>query len=460
MKKIISVLLAVALLLGASSALVACGGGDAGDEPAIVTPVDYTVKLIDYKGEALVTVAVAELVDENGNTLQQKRIGQDGTAVFNAMPGNYKVVIQFLDAKATYVYDEEDAVLTAEKTTAYISVYSEPVGGKQTIYIPCMEHVTNSESDLYCAFCGTEIGSDYEGRGAYDAVAVGEGATLVQIDRAAGSYFIFTPTRGGEYQISLIVDGEATFGNYGSPHFVLSHSATDVVDGSFEEIIPNSSIGEGQGGTVQIVLGVSDTDAKKAVIVIERTGNYNPGVPYTEIEADPSLEAYVAEAGTYVDIDVTAAENKIVYNAADGYYHYGSLMGPVVLVKIGVVTEEAGIKNAYLPEFSFVSYETICSTDSMCKYFYDENGNVVKKERYNNLINTYVSLAGTCTVSYSEAESVEYKVVPLDQALANAIQNTAEHKMWFDSMAGIFGANASQVNPELAWLYACCYKEI
>ena len=78
----------------------------------------------------------------------------------------------------------------------------------------------------------------------------------------------------------------------------------------------------------------------------------------------------------------------------------------------------------------------------------------------NNLINTYVSLAGTCTVSYSENESVEYKVVPLDQDLANAIKNTAEHKMWFDSFAGIFGANASQVNPELAWLYACCYKEI
>ena len=458
MKKIISMLLAVALLLGASYALVACGGDE--NTPDHKTPVDYTVKLVDYKGEAFVTVAIAELVDANGAVLQQKRVGQDGTAIFNAMPDNYKVNIQFLDAKASYVYDEEDAVLTAKETTAYISVYSEPVGGEQTIYIPCMEHVTNSESDLYCAFCGTEIGSDDEGRGAYDAVAVGEGATLVQIDRAAGSYFIFTPTRGGIYKISLIVDSEATFGNYGSPHFVLSHSATDVVDGSFEEIIPNSSIGEGQGGTVQIVLGVSDTDAKKAVIVIERTGNYNPGVPYTEIEADPNLGAYVAEAGTYVDIDVTAAENKIVYNEADGYYHYGSLMGPVVLVKIGVVTEEAGVKNAYLPEFSFASYETICTTDSMCKYFYDENGIIVKKERYNNLINTYVSLAGTCSISYSETEIVEYKVIPLDQALATAIQNTAEHRMWFDAYTGIFGANSSSVNPELAWLYACCYKEL
>lgn len=458
MKKIISIMLAVALLLGAVSALVACGGTD--DAPETVKPIDYTVKLTNYKGEALVTVAVVDFVDENGNVLQQKRVGQDGTAVFSANPGNYTATILFLDAKASYAYDEADAVFTATKTVAEIKVYSEPTGGKQTIYIPCLNHVTNSEADLYCAFCGTEIGSDYDGRGAYDAVAVGEGATLVQIDRAEGSFFIFTPTRGGEYQISLIADGETTFGNYGSPHFVLEYNVADVVNGSFKEIVPNSSIGEGQGGTVQIVLGVTSEAAEKAVIVIERTGNYNPGVPYTEIEADPSLEAYVAEAGTYVDIDVTEAVNNIFYNEADGYYHYGSAMGPVVLVKIGVVTEEAGIKNASLPEFSFVSYETICSTDSMCKYFYDENGNVVKKERYNNLINTYVSLAGTCTVSYSENESVEYKVVPLDQDLANAIKNTAEHKMWFDSFAGIFGANASQVNPELAWLYACCYKEI
>lgn len=457
MKKIISILLAVALLLGASSALVACGGGD---NPSETLPVDYTVKLTDYKGDGLVTVAIAELVDENGAVLQQKRVGQDGTAVFNAMPGNYKVNIQFLDSKASYVYDEAEAVFTATKTTAEIGVYSAPSEGTQAIYVPCTQHITTSDEDLYCSFCGMELALEESGLGEYGAHAVSEGATLVELDRDERSYFIFTPTRGGIYQISLIIDGEATFGNYGSPHFVLSHSASDVVDGSFEEIIPNSSIGEGQGGTVQIVLGVSDTDAKKAVIVIERTGNYNPGVPYTEIEADPNLEAFVAESGTYVDIDVTSAENKIFYNEADGYYHYGNLMGPIVLVKIGVVTEEAGVKNAFLPEFSFASYETICTTDSMCKYFYDENGSIVKKERYNNLINTYASLAGTCTISYSESEIVEYKVVPLDQALATAIQNTAEHRMWFDAYTGIFGANSSAVNPELAWLYACCYKEI
>ena len=457
MKKIISLLLAVSLLLGASYALVACGGDNT---PEVKTPVDYTVKLTDYKGDAFVAVAIAELVDENGEVLMQKRIGQDGTAVFNALPGDYKVNIQFLDSKASYVYDEADAVFTSTKTVAEIGVYSASSEGTQAIYVPCTQHITVSEADLYCSFCGMELALEESGLGEYGAHAVSEGATLVELDRDERSYFIFTPTRGGIYQISLIIDGEATFGNYGSPHFVLSHSAVDVVDGSFEEIIPNSSIGEGQGGTVQIVLGVSGTDAKKAVIVIERTGNYNPGVPYTEIEADPDLEEFVAETGTYVDMDVTAAENNVFYNEADGYYHYGSLMGPIVLVKIGVVTEEAGVKNSYLPEFVFASYETICETDSMCKYFYDENGSVVKKERYNNLINTYASLAGTCTISYSESEMVEYKVVPLDQALATAIQNTAEHRMWFDSYTGIFGLNSSSVNPELAWLYACCYKEL
>ena len=309
MKKIISILLAVALLLGASSALVACGGGD---NPSETLPVDYTVKLTDYKGEALSTVAIAEFVDANGNVLQQKRVGQDGTATFSALPGNYKANIQFLDSKASYVYDEEDAVFTSEKTIAEVKVYTEPTGGKQTIYIPCTNHISNEQSDIYCSFCGSEISGDDYGRGAYDAVAVAEGATLVRLDREEGSYFIFTPTRGGEYQISLIVDGEAVFGNYGSPHFVLTNNVAEVENCSFKEIVPNSSIGEGQGGTVQIVLGVTAETAEKAVIVIERTGNYNPGVPYTEIEADPSLEAYVAEAGTYVDVDVTSADMKIV----------------------------------------------------------------------------------------------------------------------------------------------------
>ena len=457
MKKIVSLLLATVLLMASASAFVSCGEGNSTQNSE---PIDYTVKLTDYKGEPLVTVAVAEFLDEGGSLIQQKRIGADGTALFSAMPGNYKVKIQFLDTKASFVYNETDAVLTADKTVAEIKVYSDTVGEKQTIYVPCIHHVSTDASGAYCSFCGNEISLNEEGRGAYEAKTVGEGATLVRIDRKELSYFIFTPTRGGIYKISAIVDGEYSFGNYGSPHFVLPYNVAEVENGSFEETIPNSSIGEGEGGTVQVVLGVSSETAENAVIVIERIGNYNPGVPFTEIEAAPTLENYVAESGNYVDIDLTSANVEIVYNDADGYYHYGSAMGPVVLVKVGVVTDESGVKNSSIPEFLFASYETICETDSMCKYFYDENGEVVKKERYNALIATYVEKAGTCTVSYSEGETVQYKVMPLDKALETAIKNTAEHRMWFDATIGIFGQYASSINMENAWLYACCYKAI
>jgi len=464
MKRILSILLCAALVFGACGTLVACGG----TEPTPPTPptppappadpIDYTVKLTDYYGAPLVTVAVAKLVGENGSILQEKRVAQDGTAVFSAIPGNYKVNVEFFGTEAPYMYDENKAAFTAEKTTLEIKAYSAPKDEKETICVPCIQHTTAEATDKYCAFCGNDISVDLEGSGDYNACGVGEGATLVELDRKEMSYFIFTPTRGGIYKFSFIVDGEATYGYFGSPHFVFPYNIAEITDGSFEETVSNSSIGDSESGTLQMVLGISAKTAKNAVVIIERIGSTEPEIPYTEIEADPSLEGYTAEAGTYVDIDITSADVKVFYNEADGYYHYGSPMGPVVLMKIAVVSG-SGIKNSSIPSFLFASYQEICSTDSMCKFFYDEDGNLIRKERYNDLIAAYAAKAGTVSVSYS-AETVDYKVMPLDAALAAAIQNTAEHRMWFDKDTGIFGEYANSVNMENAWLYACCYKEI
>ena len=144
MKRIISILLCAALIIGACGALVACG--DPAPTPQTpptpptppANPINYTVKLTDYYGEPLATVAVAKLVDENGGILQEKRIAQDGTAVFSAIPGNYKVDVDFFETEAPYIYDESKAVFTAEKTTLEIKTYSAPKDNKETICVPCI----------------------------------------------------------------------------------------------------------------------------------------------------------------------------------------------------------------------------------------------------------------------------------------------------------------------------------
>ncbi|MBQ8689443.1 MAG: hypothetical protein IJ515_03670 [Clostridia bacterium] len=300
---------------------------------------------------------------------------------------------------------------------------------------------TDENGDRLCDICAEP---DYEtnGRVDYNATELSEGATRVEIDRPELTYFIFTPTRAGTYKFSYEIDGEAVFGNFGMPNFVQKDTLTDVTDGVFTANVTAGSIGNDLGGTLKMVIGIASPTAKTAIIKIERIGDAVEAIPDVEIQPDPDIQKYHSPLNSsYVDIDLTNPDVKVVFNENDGYYHYGTANGPLVLVKISV----GG--NSSVPGLILPSFTTICENDRMGKYFY-EGDTLVSKETYNYLISVYDELSGSNGMR------------PLDKKMEMVIKNTGDQKGWWMLEGGlsIFGDDADRVVAENAWLFACCYE--
>ena len=414
MKKINRIKLIIPVLVLMLSAVLICSCGDVPDDPTPPTPVSYTLNVVDFAGAPADIVAVVEFC-KGEEVIATKRLSDEGKATFEALPGDYVAEISFPNVE--YAYDSTQATFTADKTTATVTVYDVP-GSAQTISVPAGD----------------------DGHVEYNAKSVSVGATYVTIDRAEMSYFIFTPTKGGIYRFSCKGADGASFGYYGSVHFVQPFNLAEPVDGAFELTVPDSSVSTGAGGTAQYVLGVSSASAKNAVITIERVGNYVPEMGYTDIYPEtPLTKVDNLLNNTLVDLDITDPNLNVVFSEADGYYHLGAVDGPIVLIKISV----GG--NSHVPGLILPSFVTICETDRMSYYVYDDNGTLVRKESYNTLIEAYADACGS------------KGVIPMDKTIAEAIKNTGDHRGWWEGF--IFGDDAALVVKNNAWLFACCYEE-
>ena len=431
---LVIIMMAAVMLLAAS-----CGEETPtpDDPPTSNNPITYTVSMKDYYGNVPTGFVAVELY-KGEERVVQTRMNSEGVATFTQPAGDYTFKIVFPDGQ--YSYDESVAVFNSDTTSVDVTLYNS-LGASQTIAIPCNEH-TDADKDGNCDYCEYPTDWMFDGRIQYKAVSISEGASIVTIDRAKMSYFIFTPTRGGIFKFSYAVEGNAVFGNFGSPHFIQPNTVSDVIDGEFIYTIPDSSISTGDGGTMQMVIGIGSEIAKTAIIKIERIGNYVPEMPFEDIMPSPSMTKYDSVLNNeLVDIDITDPSVTVVYNKDDGFFHYGSADGPIVLVKIST----AG--NSHLTDFTLTSFVEICTTDRMCKYFYDENGELIAKKSYNYLIEQYAALTGS------------KGVLPLDTRMAEAIKNTGDQNGWWGSSSTIFSAaDAMNIVAENAYLFACCYE--
>ncbi len=425
MKKILKSLFSFSLLLILSVSVVACGGG--GENTSTETEADdravYTIGVVDYLGNVPEVDVLIE-VKKDGATVGMKKADTNGQVAFELEKGDYTFVPTA--AKGNFYYDADSCTLSAEKTEACVTLYS-VAGEKQTIY-PYFER----EGD----------------RIEYGAATVSEGATHVEIDRTDMAYYVFAPTRGGVYKISYISEKELTLGYFGDANVVLTESAARVEDRSFEIEVQNGSVGTDGGGTLRMVVGLGSAEAKDAILVIERVGDPAQTMGWTDVLATQLPQNY--EKTDYlnhelVNVSIIDPAVKVVYNSADGYYHYGSENGPVVYVRIS----SAG---PYLASFT-----EICETTRLYKLFYDEKGELIKKESYNELIAAYAAICdgnGVC---------------PLTDEIIRMIKNNAEQMKWWDfseSGNNIFGPDMdgnesgvteSNLVKENAWMFVCCY---
>ncbi len=420
MKKILFAIIALTLCTGF---LCSCGGGNntadsAESSSEISSSADYAVIVTDCFGTP-VTSGVVVLFMKDGKQVAMQVVNGDGVAVKNLEKGDYTVDLKFTDSNTSYSFDKEAAVLSAEKTSLTVELLNSITGDGKPFYAP---------------------------DGETKAFDVAEGGTRVTL-KSGRNYFLFTPVKSGTYKFTTD-DVDATVGYYGMPSYVQAQSAAEVVDNSFTVSVSDSMIGNDDTGTTVIVVGVDVKAELSCILKIKRIGEAEHTAedePWTIYKATTVPTQFSLEDSVRLkNFDITANSDtyKLVYNETDKSYHLGSADGKRVYVWL---SEEP----AYM-----ACFKTMLESVGMNRYFFDENGEFVKKESYTD-----------CLLSYIECADEDEGVYPLTKDLEYIIKQCGEYRGWWkaDSYGFIFRDANEQplpnLNTDIAWLFMCCYAE-
>lgn len=404
-------MIAMALALAMCCSFAACGGDKGEAEPGqnLSGEAEYVVNIVDALGNPYTQTALVKFMQDG----QQKAMQQakDGVVTKTLPRGEYTLELQLPDCQQTFVYNTE-AKLTATETTVDLTVTYEL--GEQT-----MELYVSEEPVHFVA----------------------EGCTTVPVTGGTRTYYLYNMTRAGKFEFTVV--GDATIGYYGATHMVQDISAVEVVNNVF-----SLDVKDGQIGGQPLVIGLDHTADTEVILCITRVGDPTWGVedePVQTYQPSMKLSAYTLPAGAkLVDFDLTAESYTLVKDE-NGFYHLNTADGPLVLTYLGV-------KSRYLDPLQLVSEKS-----SVSKVFWSDPENRTKesfqkKESYNACINAY------CEVMDQEAG-----VFPLTDDLMYILQQHGDYYGWWniDSYSYLFldenGVVDTTVNPDVAWLFACCY---
>lgn len=408
-----ALLLAVLMMLSAV-ALCACGEGTPANDG---TPA-YKVTVKDALGQPYTTGVIVRFM-QNGQQAAMQVVDETGVAQKELAAGDYTVELMFTDNNASYHYEKNDLTLSAEKTELEVILSYGLTGEGIDLNVPT-GHPT--------------------------AYSVGVGCTYAQM-KTGRNYFLFTPTEAGKYEFSL-KNAEGTVGYYGAPHFVQENNAAETTEENTVVIsVKASMIGTNGTGTTTLIIGV-DVDAEKGgILAVERIGDPDHTLedePWTVYKTTATLTPYTFPAGaTTADFDLTAPTYTLVMGD-DGYYHLNTADGPLVLAKLGSAAE-----------VDFIDpFQTILDHSGVSKYFFDEEGNFVKKESYSE-----------CLIEYFDYIDEDTGLYPLTEDIKYIIQQRGEYSGWFDPEDSLYlfkdenMMNIPNINHENAWLFMCCYLE-
>lgn len=433
LKKFMALALALVMLLS----LAACGGGnnttgstDNGGEnentSGTKSTVTYSVAVVDALGNPH-TNNVVVLFFQNGEQVAMQPVNEEGVATKELDPGEYTVELMSTDGSSLH-YNAEN--LTVSESAPQLSIEMAKAFSGRT------EYLFADETD-------------------HDAPLMNTGCTYVTLQTGMRNYFVFVPVQSGIYEFT-VHHADAAIGYYGSPFYVYSEN-TGVVTGehSITIEVKDGMIGTEGAGTAQLVIGVDPGEGvTDCVLSIVRISDYErtPGeLPWTAYEPTFTPGKYTLPQGAELkEFDLTASYN-LVFNETDGYYHLNSADGPVVLVRLDAALAYGG------------SLGAILANSNVGVYFYDEAGNFLRKELYNDCLLQYLGTLnkGMGTYSYTGGMMDDnYGVYPLTQDLAYIIQSYGQFMGWWTVGAGNYlFASVTGLNTESAWLFMCCYAE-
>lgn len=377
---------------------------------------EYLVYVVDGTGNPVedVNVLLSGGVFQAFTTTNSK-----GIAKFTVKKAEYKVEINFSDKY--YCVRNEYNLTEEESSVTFTLIKKNGVSGQLQAYSPSNDFVE------------------------YDYYEVNEGLYFAPVTGGEMTYFLFVPALPGTYEIYAEADTETEIGFYGSLFLVLQDTLYEPVDGKIKFDIHDYNIGSTKDTTTSYVIGVKTKNGgdTNCILHVDRTGE-----PSWSIEDEPWQDAVANEKylvkyngeknKTLVNIDVLQAPI-VVLNKEDGYYHYGSEDGPLVLVRI-----DSDI------DYLYASLADICDTSTFGAYFYDDDGNFEYRERYNDLVYQYKEICD------------DNGVCPLNPQLAEMIKNVGEYKQWWSSPESydyIFGDKPVYQYQDCAWLFCCCYYQ-
>ncbi len=382
-------------------------GGDSSGGTTAPKNVSYSVTVVDGSGKGQSGVTVKFM--KNGSEVASGTTDGSGKLTKTLEEGSYSVIL----SGTSKLYDEKSAVLTASKTSLKICV-ADKVGNESVTIYPS--------------------GDEYE------AIILSTGHAYTDITYGSLNYFIFEPTKSGVYSFTTS-NANAQIGYYGGTWFVQSVNVAENYDSKTNTFTMN--VKESSLGNVYIIGVDALTDSVGGcVISITRTGDAILGpedMPWTVYETTSDLDEYRLDLGAtlkYIDITAKTSDVSLVYNSSDGYYHYGSENGPVVLVMLG---EDA----------PYVSFAKAISTTGIGVYCYDNKGNFSHKVDYTE-----------CLYEYSENMDPNRGVYPLTDDLILIYKNYGDYADWYDSSSQMYlFSEVSGVNKEISWMFALCYAE-
>ncbi len=420
-KKITVTLIIISILT--CMVLGACGSGNESESsaPAEQKDLSYKVTVKDAFGDPVKSGVIVHFVKDGQNVAMQP-VNDQGEAVKTLKADNYTVDIKFTDESASYHIDG-DLSLTAERTEAEAVI---------------SKNITTEPNEL-------SLGEE-----SFDAYFVEDGCTYVKLKKDVRNYFLFVPKSAGVYEFAIYGNDKTAIGYYGAPHFVQANNVAEVTDNKFQISVAAGMIGSGDGGTSTFVLGIDllENGREDCVLTIKRVGDPIKTVedePWTIYKTTVELNAYsLPEGATLGEFDLTASTDtyNFVFNEEDGFYHLNSANGPLVLVRLAEDCE-------YI-----ACFQTILDRSGVSKYFYDENGEFVKRENYSE-----------CLLEYIECVDENEGVYPLTEDLKYIIQQRGDYAGWWDSESATYlfkdmdGNNLTDINNEIAWLLMCCYIE-
>ena len=347
---------------------------------------------------------------------------ENGTASVKLEEGEYGFTVE---ADASYFVASSAVSLTKSAPAAEVMLV--PYASNPRMVYPGAEEVAAS-GDQHGILAGV-----------YDLTI---GSYRISVEKNMMRYIFFAPEEGAIYHLYTDSD-KVELGYYGASFYVTStNNGTILADGTLEIQLLKTAVGN------TLVIGLKSTSAAvtECTLTIEKyqdMGLTIEELPWEPYKPDKTLEKIETPEGYIVSVEISVwtptdpafNEIQVFYNEADGYYHIDSINGPVLYVRITS-------KSTYQEAFS-----TIIATSNLGKYIYDENGNFVTKESYNDILTIY-----------GEAADTKYGVYPLDQDLYYILKSLGDIG-WYDGTSHnyIFAEEGVIVKPFNGWLFACVY---